>query len=207
MNIFRLPRPEYWLFRSQSDDGPVCFIAQHNLPSSGNTVRVYSNADTVMLFRNDTLIAIKGPDTDSTAISLAHPPFTFVLPGYSSGTLRASALRNGREVASHTVTTPGRASTMRLAADFSNKQLKAGSSDVIFVYATLTDSAGNQVYTSDALVEFTVRGNAELVGVNPARAEAGIASILLRAGNPGKIMIKASSPGVSEAELMTESGQ
>lgn len=206
MNIFRLPRPEYWLFRSQSDDGPVCFIAHHNLPTSGNTVRVYSNADTVMLFRNDTLIAIKGPDSDSTALSLAHPPFTFVLPGYSPGTLRASALRNGREVASHAVSTPGKTSTMRLAADFSNKQLKAGSSDVIFVYATLTDSAGNQVYTSDALVEFTVRGNAELVGVNPARAEAGIASILLRAGNPGKIMIKASSPGVSEAELMTESG-
>ena len=74
-------------------------------------------------------------------------------------------------------------------------------------YATLTDSAGSHVYTNDTMVEFTVRGNAELVGSNPVRAEAGIATILLRTGNPGKIMIKASAPGVSEAELMTESEQ
>lgn len=207
MDIFRLPKPAYWFCRSQSVEGPVCFIAHRNLPESGNTVKVYSNADTIQLFRNDTLIAVQGPDADTGGVRMVHPPFTFTLPGYSPGTLRASAVRNGREVASHSVTTPGRPSTMRLAADFSNKQLQAGNSDVIFVYATLTDSAGNQVYTSDTMVEFTVRGNAELVGNNPVRAESGIAPILLRAGNPGKIMIKASAPGVSEAELMTESRQ
>ena len=207
MDIFRKPKPEYWLYRSQSDEGPVCYIAQRNLPAPGNIVRVYSNADTVRLFRNDTLIAIQGPDADTAGLRVAHPPFTFILPGYSTGTIRASAVRNGREVASHAVTTPGRPSTMRMAADFSNKKLQAGTSDVIFVYATITDSAGNQVYSNDDMVEFTVRGNAELVGANPARTEAGVASILLRAGNPGKIMIKASAPGVSEAELMTESGQ
>ena len=205
MNIFRLPKPAYWFCRSQSEEGPVCFIAHRNLPASGNTVTVYSNADTVQLFRNDTLMAVQGPDSDTGAVRHAHPPFTFTLPGYSPGTLRASAVRNGKEVASHSVTTPGRPSTMRLAADISNKQLQAGNSDLIFIYATLTDSAGNQVCTSDAMVEFTVRGNAELIGSNPVMAEAGTATILLRAGNPGKIMLKASAPGVSEAELMTES--
>jgi hypothetical protein len=207
MDIFRLPKPAYWFCRSQSEEGPVCFVANRNLPESGNTVKVYSNADTIQLFRNDTLIAVQGPDSDTGPAGLAHPPFTFTLPGYSPGTLRASAVRNGREVASHSVTTPGRPSAMRLAADISNKHLQAGNSDVIFVHATLTDSAGNQVYTGEAMVEFTVRGNAELVGSNPVRAEAGIATILMRAGNPGKIMIKASAPGVSEAELMTESEQ
>jgi len=207
MDIFRLPRPAYWFCRSQSEEGPVCFIAHRNLPASGNTVVVYSNADTVQFYRNDTLIAIQGPDSSPRAAGLARPPFTFTLPDYFPGTLRASAMRNGREVASHSVTTPGRPSTMRLAADFSNKQLQAGNSDVIFIYASLTDSAGNQVCTSDVMVEFTVRGNADLIGSNPVMSEAGIATILLRAGNPGKIMIKASAPGLSEAELMTESRQ
>jgi beta-galactosidase len=59
--------------------------------------------------------------------------------------------------------------------------------------------------TADSTVEFSVRGNATLIGDNPVRAEAGIATILLRAGtNPGKVMLRASSGTMSEAELMTE---
>lgn len=108
-------------------------------------------------------------------------------------------------MATHSVTTPGRPVALRLTADFSNKPLKGDNADVIFVYATMIDSTGNPVHTADRLVEFTVRGNAELIGNNPARAEAGIASILLKSGNPGRIMIKASAEGMSEAELMTES--
>lgn len=204
MNIFRLPKPVWWFYRSQSDEDPVCFIAHNNLPDSGNSVTVYSNADTVRLLRNDTLLAVQGPHHGPGSVSYNHPPFTFTLPEYTPGTLRAVALRNGKEVASHSVTTPGRAAAIRLTADFSNRPLQAGNSDVIFIYATLADSAGNQVSTSDALVEFTVRGDAELIGSNPVKAEAGVASILLRAGDPGKIMIKASSAGISEAELMTE---
>src|SRR5690606_41833930 len=47
MDIFRLPKFAWYFYRSQTEEGPVCFIAHYNLPSSGNTVRVYSNADTV----------------------------------------------------------------------------------------------------------------------------------------------------------------
>lgn len=205
MDIFRLPKFSYWFYRSQAEVGPVCFIAHHNLPSSGNTVRVYSNADTVMLFRNDTLIAIQGPDSDRTAVNLKHPPFTFALPGYYPGTLRAEGLRKGAAFARHSVTTPGKPAALRLMADFSNKPLKAGGADVVFVYATMVDSTGNPVHNADSLVEFSVRGNAELIGANPVRAEAGVASILLRSGvNPGKIMIRAVSGEMAEAEIMTE---
>jgi beta-galactosidase len=206
MDIFRTPKFAYWFYRSQSDNGPVCFIAHHNLPSSGNTVKIYSNADSVQLFRNDTLIDVRGPDGDTTAINLTHPPFTFTLPGYSPGTLRATGLKKGTEFVSHSVTTPGPPAALRLTADFSNKPLRAVGSDVIFIHAAMVDSIGNPVYNTGSLVEFTVRGDAELIGDNPARAEAGVASILLRAGtNPGRIMIRAVSEGISEAELMTES--
>ena len=106
--------------------------------------------------------------------------------------------------APQTVTTPGRPVALRLTADLSNKPLRADGADVIFIYAALTDSTGNLVFTADSLVEFTVRGSAELTGTNPVRAREGIATILLRADNQGRIMIKASSEGLSEAELMTE---
>ncbi len=204
MDIFRLPKSSYWFYRSQYDQGPVCFIAHYNLPESGNTVRVFSNADTVRLFQNDTLIAVQGPDRDSLSLNLPHPPFTFTLQGFVPGTIRAIAIRKGTEIASHSVSTPGRPVSLRLSADFSNKPLRGEGADVVFVYAALIDSVGNPVHTADSLVVFTVKGNAELIGSNPVKANAGIASILLRANNPGKIMIKASSAGMSEAELMTE---
>ncbi|HCM59763.1 MAG TPA: hypothetical protein DIS74_05220 [Bacteroidales bacterium] len=204
MDIFRLPAFAYWFHRSQYDQGPVCFIAHNNIPASGNRVSVFSNADTIHLFRNDTLIAVQGPDSDSSSRSLKHPPFTFTLPGYAPGTLKAIALRKGDTLATHTVSTPGRPVALRLTADFSNRLLRADGADAIFIYAALTDSAGNQVFTADSLVEFSIRGNAELTGSNPVRAEKGIAAILLRAQNQGRIMIKASSAGMSEAELMTE---
>jgi beta-galactosidase len=206
MDIFRIPKFAYWFYKSQKEEGPVCFIAHYNLPSSGNTVKVFSNADSVYLFRNDTLIAVQGPDSDQASVNLSHPPFTFTLPGYVPGTLRASGRRNGAEFVTTAITTPGSPSAIRLSADFSNKPLKADGSDVIFVYATIVDSIGNPVHNADSLVEFSVRGNGELIGNNPARAEAGVASILLRAGtNPGKIMIRALSGEMAEAEIMTES--
>jgi beta-galactosidase len=206
MDIYRLPKFAWWFYRSQTEEGPVCFIASYNLPTSGNTVKVYSNADSVQLFRNDTLIAIQGPDSDPASVNLKHPPFTFTLPGYAPGTLRASGRRKGAEFGTFTATTPGPPSAVRLSADFSNKPLKAGGSDVVFIYATLVDSIGNPVHNADSLVEFSVRGNGELIGSNPARAEAGVATILLRAShNPGKIMIRALSGEMAEAEIMTES--
>lgn len=123
------------------------------------------------------------PDTVSTAI-----PDIFRLP----------------KRAPQTASTPGRPVALRLTADLSNKPLRADGADAIFVYAALTDSTGNLVFTADSLVEFTVRGNARLTGSNPVRAREGIATVLLRADNQGRIMIKASSEGMSEAELMTE---
>ena len=205
MDIFRIPKFTYWFYRSQSDDGPVCFIAYYNLPSSGKTIRVYSNADTVQLFRNDTLLAVQGPDNDVSAANLRHPPFTFTVDEYIPGTIRAVGLRKGSEFGMHSVTTPGPPAALRLSVDFSNKPLRADGSDVVFVYATLVDSLGYPVMTADSTVEFSVRGNATLIGDNPVRAEAGIATILLRAGtNPGKVMVHASSGTMSEAEMMTE---
>jgi beta-galactosidase len=208
MDIFRMPKFSYWFYRSQAEDGPVCFMAHYNLPTSGNTIRVFSNADTVRLFRNDTLMATQGPDNDINCANLRHPPFTFTLAEYVPGTLKAAGLRKGAEFGSHTVTTPGPPSAIRLSADFSNKPLRADGADVIFIYATLVDSLGYPVMTADSTVEFSVRGNAALIGDNPAKAVAGIATILLKAGtNPGKVMVKAVSGTIAEAEIMTETKQ
>lgn len=203
MDIVRLPKFSYWFYRSQSDYDPVCFIAHYNMPGSGNSVKVYSNADTVHLFQNDTLIAVQGADTDLNSNNLKHPPFTFTLPVFKPGTLKAVGYRKGTEYASHSVTTPGQPSALRLTIDMSNKPLKADGADAVFIYATVVDSLGNPVHLADSIIEFSVRGDAVLIGDNPAKAEAGVATILLRAGtSPGKIMIRAASGSLAQAEIM-----
>lgn len=205
MDIFRIPKFSFWFYRSQSDRDPVCFIAGYNQPVPGKKIKVFSNADTVQLFRNDTLIGVKGPDDDPTSVNIHHPPFTFDVPEWHRGTLKATGIKNGTEFASHSVTTPGPVASLRLSIDFSNKPLRADGADAVFVYATLVDSLGTPVFNADSTVRFSVKGDARLIGDNPVKAEAGIATILLQAGvNPGKVMVTASSGNISRAEIMTE---
>lgn len=205
MDIFRLPKFSYWFYRSQADEGPVCFIADYNQPGTSATVTVFSNADTVQLFRNDTLIAVQAPDKNAGTVNLKHPPFTFSLRGRYPGTLKAVGIKKGAVSGTSSVSTAGQAASLRLSVDVSNKPLKADGSDAVFVYATLVDSTGNQVFTADSTVHFSVKGDAKLVGNNPAKAEAGIAAILLKAGlNPGKVMVTATSGTMAEAEMMIQ---
>ncbi len=205
MDIFRLPKFSYWFYRSQADNSPVCFIAYYNNPASGKLVRVFSNADTVLLYRNDTLIAKQGPDLNLNTVHLKHPPFTFILKDYYPGTIKAVGKLGNADYAVHSVTTAASPSAVRLTADFSNRHMHADGADALFVYATIVDSTGNIVYNANDTILFSVKGEGELIGENPVKAEAGIASLLVKATtNPGKISVKARGRGLSPAELMIE---
>jgi len=73
---------------------------------------------------------------------------------------------------------------------------------VVFIHATVCDAQGNPVYGSDANVTFQLEGNGKLIGSNPMKAEAGIASILLQAGNEeGTLTVKATGANLKTAVL------
>ena len=60
--------------------------------------------------------------------------------------------------------------------------------------AAWTCAAGTVVPDSTVPVTFIVEGDAQLIGNNPATAEAGIATILLKSGaRPGSIRLRASA--------------
>ena len=211
MDIFRLPKFAFYFYQSQHDAfiystsefyKPMIYVANYWSDSSYRDVKVYSNCDEVELLLNDNITARQKPDTDRYSYNLKHPPFTFKLPEYVPGTLKAVGFTDGKKVAEAKKTTPGKPIALKLVIDLSGKPLKSGCNDVVFVYASIVDENGTVNPNESRPVKFSVEGEAELIGDNPINAEAGIATVLLKAGNKaGSIMLKAEAVGLKTSTL------
>lgn len=200
MDIFRLPKFTFYFYQSQKDvilnsaagfNKPMIYIANYWNDSANNFVTVYSNCNEVELLLNDKLVGKKNAQADHHSENLLHPTFTFKDVKYEKGKLVAIGFIEGKKVAETYVVTPGEATQLKLRTDISGKPLQAGYNDVIFIYADVLDALGNIVLGASEKLQFSIKGNAQLIGDNPVNAEAGIASILLKAGEKkGKIKIK-----------------
>ena len=201
MDIFRLPKFAYYFYRSQSQ--PTVKIASYwNEKSDFNHIKVYSDCEEVALYLNNKLIQKKMARPDKTSDMLFCPPFVFDLKNFEPGSLKAVGYIKNEVTAEDVVTTAGKASFIKLTYDKSGKPLKADGSDVIFVYATVCDVKGNPVTESDASILFSVKGNGKLIGQNPVKAEAGIATILVQASSiPGVITVEAKVEGLIPAKI------
>jgi len=192
MSIDRLPKFSYYFYQSQRDanevsalfrSGPMVHIASWWNEQSPLNVRVFSNADEVELFLNGQSQGKQKPDTSSISKNLSHPPFIFKLKSFEEGELLARAFIGGKEVASHSVKTPGKPVKYELKIDESGRAHKAGCNDVVFVYARLVDANGTVVPVNDIKVDFAIEGDAKVLNPEPIKTEAGIASALVRIGN------------------------
>ncbi|NVK54164.1 MAG: DUF4982 domain-containing protein [Alteromonadaceae bacterium] len=190
-SIYRQPKYSYYFYQSQRDSteqddrfssGPMVHIASDWQPESSSQVRVYSNAEQVSLYLNDTLVATQTPDNDALSSHLAHPPFTFTLAEFTPGTLRADAVINGEVVASHTVATAGEATGIVLRVDESGKSLATGVKDKVFVYAQLIDAHGNPVRTNNRPLSATVSGDIQLLNQGPVTTSRGEGALLIQIG-------------------------
>jgi beta-galactosidase len=210
MDIFRLPKFAYYFYQSQAlsvdfQSGfgkPMIFIANYWNNSSDTVIKVYSNCEKVVLLLNGKVLAQQVPDKNFYSTNLAHPPFTFHLKAYEPGTISAIGYLNGLKVAHTERKTPGKPSKISLTIDYSGRALMKGRNDAVFVYASVTDEYGTVIPDNSSVVLFNVEGDAELIGTNPIQAEAGIASVLLKAGDkPGTLKISASADGLLKAQM------
>jgi len=208
-DIFRIPKFTYYFYRSQAgpntekgaDFGkPMVYTANFWSDENYTTAKVYSNTEKVELFLNGQSLGRKSPDSGRVSSHLNHPPFTFEIDEFEPGTLRAVGYIDGEEVAEHSQTTPGDPSAIQLDVDLSNKPLEAGQKDVVFIYASVVDKNGTVVTDAENEIRFEIDGNANLIGQNPISAEAGIATILLRAdGQSGSVTITATNENLEQA--------
>ncbi|MBF4492354.1 DUF4982 domain-containing protein [Flavobacterium sp. MR2016-29] len=204
-DIFRIPKFAYYFYQSQRDasvildkklvSGPTVNIANFWTPESPLNITVYSNCDEVALYLNDILVAKEKPALHTNSDKLEHAPFIFKVPVFKAGTLRAEGFINGKKVVSNSVKTPETASKIELNYDLSSKQINSEFPDMVFVYAKITDAKGTVIPTATNEVTFVLsEGNAEIIGQNPVKAEAGIATIVLKTKDlKKKIILKATS--------------
>lgn len=232
LDLFRLPKFDYYMFQSQrpadaksarAGSGPMVFIANYGTFQSSSTVTIFSNCEQVRLTQNGKLVATQEPDA---GYHIPHPPFTFKVGDFSAtrsmlfanpttqsgltepvGKLLAEGLIGDKVVATYIVHSPGVPTQIQLQIDACGVDSIADGADWIRVYAHICDARGTTHPYGDDLVTFTVKDKGLVIGdetihANPVRAEAGIATALIRTTRvPGLITVRAVVPGLKEAAI------
>ena len=236
IDLFRLPKFDYFMFQSQrppdrqparAGSGPMIFIANYATFHSPLEVTVFSNCEQVRLTQNGQVVATQKPDS---GFHIPHPPFTFKVGDFSAarsmlfgntaapgalstpiGSLLAEGLIGGKVVATHLVHSPGEPKSIQLSVDTCGVDPVADGADWVRVVAHICDARGMTYPYADDVITFSVSGEGALIGdatifANPIRAEAGIATALVRTTRvAGAISVRASSPGLQEAKVQFES--
>jgi beta-galactosidase len=200
MDIYRLPKFSYGFFKSQkdADEEVVLEIATYWNEKSPLDVSVFSNCDRVKLFLNDSLIAEQKPDNNSISNNLVHPPFTFKLKEFKAGTLKAVGVLDAKPVIEKEVKTPGKATKLKLWIDESGKAPQAGCNDVLFLYIAAVDDNETVISDYSEVVNLTTDSDVSIMNVGEIKAEAGIATTLIKIGaSKGEISFSANSGQLS----------
>jgi beta-galactosidase len=226
LDVYRMPRYSYYLFKSQYDagftlkgieTGPMVYITHELTQVSDKDVIVYSNCDEVRLTWLGKVIGTLKPD--STLRHMPHPPFVFrdvfnyhdISSHWRNKSNKVEMIAEGiidgkvvcREVKKYAERTTG----IRLTVDSLGEGLVADGSDFVPVRATIIDNKGIPKVLASEDVHFEISGNGELIGgdintINPMKTQFGTATILVRAGvHAGTIRIRATAKGLKSDEV------
>ncbi len=216
LGLDRYPKFCYHFLNSQRPPGkenaPMVFIARHLTSTSGPDLHVYSNAEKVRLSLDGQLLGERTPDTtyqegDKTRPlnHVPHPVFTFSGIQWKAGTLRAEGLSGNKVVATHTISTPGKAVRLQVELDHIHHQLTADGSDMALLFIKAIDKNGTLVPTRADALRLDIRGQGRLIGANPVRLEGGVAAIWLRSTTtPGQLTVTAHSEAIAEGTFSTQ---
>lgn len=190
----------YYLYRSQWNKAETtlhlvtAWDSGNMMTTSSKTpVWVYSNAPTVKLYRDGTLIGTATREAHTSAAG--HTYYTYTTTSnnssicttssgsgadglyavfnvaFTEGTLSAKAFdTDGNEITltgnsgKNTVTTPGTVSKLNISQD--KTEVAADGSSLVYITVDVTDANGNLDTTAANTINFTLSGNGEIVGVD-----------------------------------------
>ncbi len=222
MDAFRQPKTSFYAFQSQRPrvegssvaSGPMVYIAHEMTPFSPQDVTVFTNCDEVRLtaFKQApvTQKARKDGEKRPGSTVVFEKAFDFMkLKGLDRSGRRgqcelvAEGLIDGKVVATHRVAPAARPEKITLTLDNEGAPLQANGTDFAVVVAQVTDGQGNVKRLNNEVIQFEVKGEAEIIGdagigANPRPVEWGTAPVLIRTtskAGPVKISAKVRNEG------------
>ncbi|MCQ2146997.1 MAG: DUF4982 domain-containing protein [Bacteroidales bacterium] len=164
VDLAGFPKDPYWMYQSEWTDKTVLHLLPHWNWNEGDKVDIwayYSNADEVELFVNGKSLG-KSSKTDSRLHA-----FWGEVP-FEPGKIEVVSYKGGKEVARESHQTSGE--PVRLQVTLDRDTIDADGYDLCYATIEALDSKGRVVPTADAMLEFSVSGEGELVGVDNGNA-------------------------------------
>ena len=159
VDLAGFPKDAYYLYQSEWSDKQVLHLFPHWNWKEGQDVDMwcyYNNADEVELFVNGKSQGVrsKTPDCLHTVWRVRFEP----------GSVKVVARKAGKIVGEKELRTAGEPARIRLTPDRS--QLVADGKDLSFITVEILDKDGNLCPNADNLVNFNVKGDAFIAGVD-----------------------------------------
>jgi beta-galactosidase len=216
VDLAGFPKDRYYLYQARwRPDLPMAHLLPHwNWPErvgQVTPVHLYTSGDEAELFLNGQSLGRKTRGPRDYRLRWDQVV-------YQPGTLRAVVYKNGKPWAEDTVRTTGAPTALAIKADRS--ALRADGSDLAFITVKISDRDGLTVPRTNNAVTFSVSGPADLIATDngdatslvsfqsPQRAAFNglvLAIVRTRPGQGGRIVVKASSEGLSSAAVIIDS--
>ncbi|HVB02632.1 MAG TPA: glycoside hydrolase family 2 TIM barrel-domain containing protein [Chitinophagaceae bacterium] len=212
IDLCGFPKDAYYFYQSQWTSKPMVHLLPHWNWKPGQPIDIwaYTNCDRVSLFLNGKPCGVRSFLTRDQMHLAWRIPF-------SPGRLVALGYRDGKMVASDTVSTAGRANLIQLIPDRSI--LHCGGTDLSFLTVKVEDAHGVLVPDAENLIHFKVTGPGTIAGVDngneislePFRASQrkafhGMCLVVIRTTDqPGKITLQATAAGLRPGAAVLES--
>ncbi|WP_430809502.1 MULTISPECIES: sugar-binding domain-containing protein [unclassified Carboxylicivirga] len=158
IDLAGFPKDHYYLYQSLWSDKPMVHLLPHwTHPDKENVeipVVVYTNCESAELFLNGQSLGEKKIGKERQLV--------WLVP-YQDGKLTVIAKTNGVEMAEKQYITAGEPTGINIVAD--RTQIKSNNRDVVHCEITVVDEQGTMVPHANDLIEFEVKGPAQIIGV------------------------------------------
>ena len=209
IDLAGFPKDAFYFYQSEWTKQPVLHIFPHWNWKQGEQIDVvayFNNADEVELFLNGRSQGTKRKQGDDMRVFWRLP--------FEPGILQALSRKNGQIVLASTVQTAGAPARIVLLPD--RRTIKADGYDLSFVTVKVQDKNGILVPMADNLIKFEISGPGSITSVDNGnqishesfkakqrKAFHGMALAIVQANQkPGRIVLKAVSPGLDSASVV-----